>query len=581
MKRYVCLALILTALWAWPGRVFPAEGYNAYLLNTSLFAGRYLTFEDARTMPQFDWALGALLGYANAPVEVRTGNDRSTGVLDNLLTLDLNGGYSVHELVNVGAQLPLHLYNRGRTFDDVGDATGAGARENATSLGDMRLAAKVRVFEEGIWPFGLAITPFITLPTGDASRMLGEGRVTAGLTGSYEIDLAWLRMALNGGWHYRGGGEALGTKVRNGFPLAIGFSRDIDDQINLSLELHGEAYESANNRRFAGNPFELNLVGRYKLTRDIVLIAGGGPGVTSGVGSPDFRLFAGANYRPVKLAVPPPSTGDLRVMVQDQAGQPLEAEIGLEGPELRVGSTANGVFALNNLSPGTYHVRASRPDYETGMAQVVVTPGKIAGITVVLYQPPTELTIIVLDKDNGQHLDSEIVINPGQADENIIPNPGGEYSIETEPGKVTFTAAAEGYEAVMTTAQAEPHKNVTVTVMLRKKIEQTGRIFFAYDSAELRPESNPALDNVVAKIKMLKPARLIIEGHCSGEGTEEYNLDLSRKRAETVREYLIGKGVSQNILEVQAFGKSRPIATNDTEEGRERNRRVEFIIEEH
>lgn len=570
------LVLLLAPALVWAG----GEGFNAHLFSPAHFQGRYLTFEDAQTMPQYNWALGVYLDYANAPVEVRTDNRRSTGILDSLLTVDLTGGFSFHEMVNIGLHAPLHLYNRGRSFDDLGDADGATSRQNRTSLGDMRLTGKVRLLEEGIWPMGVAVMPFLTFPTGDETRMLGEGRVTAGLLATYEIDLAWVRMALSGGWHYRGSAKTLQTTVRNGFPFGVGIGRDVLDNLNLSLEAHGEAYESNNNDRFAGNPVELDLIGRYDLGDGLRIVAGGGPGLTSGVGSPDFRILAGLDYRPVERALPPPSTGDLRVIVQDQGGHKLEAEVALEGPELRVGTTANGLFALSELSPGSYAVRVSRPDYQVATATAHVTAGQVATITITMEKPETRLTVIVIDHDSDKRLAGMLIFNPGQDGETTVLNPGGEISIPAAPGPLTFTAVADDHEAVMTTVEVVEGKVNTTTVQLRRIIAKKGRIYFDLDSAVLRPESFATLDDVAVKIKKLQPKQLIVEGHCSDEGPDEYNLKLSRERAESVRNHLVKRGVNKAKIEIMAFGESRPVATNETEEGRERNRRVEFIIVE-
>ncbi len=579
MKRHRLLLFALVLVLA-PALVRAAEGFNAHLFSPSHFQGRYLTFEDAQTMPQYNWALGVYLDYANAPVEVRTDNERSTGILDSLLTADLTGGFSFHETVNIGLHAPLHLYNRGRSFDDLGDATGATSRQNRTSLGDMRVTGKVRILEEGVWPMGVAVMPFLTFPTGDETRLLGEGRVTAGVTATYEIDLAWVRMALNGGWHYRGGARTLQTTVRNGFPFGVGLGRDVTDRLNLTLEAHGEAYESDSNDRFAGNPVELDLIGRYDLGDGMRIVAGGGPGLTSGVGSPDFRILVGLDFRPVEHALPPPSTGDLRVIVQDTGGHKLEAEVALEGPELRVGTTSDGLFALTDLSPGSYAVRVSRPDYQTATATVHVTAGQVATVTITLEKPETRLTVIVVDHDSETRLAGTLIFHPGADDETTALSPGGEISIPALPGPLTFTAVAEGHEAVMTTVDVVEGKVNTTTVRLRRILAKKGRIYFDLDSAKLRPESFDTLDDIAAQIKKLKPKKLVVEGHCSDEGTDEYNLKLSQARAESVRDYLVKRGVSKATIEIMAFGESRPIATNETEEGRERNRRVEFIIVE-
>jgi outer membrane protein OmpA-like peptidoglycan-associated protein len=580
-KRFIVprrwwLVVVLLALI--PAAAGAQEGYNADLLRPSMFGGRYLTFEDARMIAARSWTAGALLGYANAPVDLSVDHHHANPILDDLVTLDLTGGYAVHDMAGLGVAMPLHLFTRGRSFGDVGGGRRATAHESDMALGDLRVAGKVRLVEEGVWPMGVAVTPFVTFPTGDASRLLGEGRITGGATVSYEIDLAWTHFALSGGWQYRGGSEVLGTRVRNGFPLAAGFSRDVWDGLNFSLELHGEAYESQNNRRFPGNPFELDLIGRYPLGGGLRLLVGGGPGLTAGVGSPKFRLVAGVDYLPEPHAVPPPSAGDLRLTVQDDAGQRLEAEIGLEGPELRLGSTSHGVFILTDLAPGTYTVRASRADYETTVAQVNVIAGQVAAQTIVLRKPATRLTIVVLDDHDGVRLPCTIVFNPGGPGELAVTVESGEYSARRDPGSVAFTAEAAGHEAVMTSVEVTPDKITTATVRLRKKLTKRGQIFFDLDSANVRPESNATLDDIAAQIKALHPAHVIIEGHSSNDGPAEHNLDLSRRRAAAVRDYLIARGVDPQWREAQAFGSARPIASNDTDAGRERNRRVEFII---
>jgi OOP family OmpA-OmpF porin len=72
--------------------------------------------------------------------------------------------------------------------------------------------------------------------------------------------------------------------------------------------------------------------------------------------------------------------------------------------------------------------------------------------------------------------------------------------------------------------------------------------------------------------------KVSIEGHASDEGDDKYNLLLSKARAEAVRQYLVTKGVSAERLSSTGFGESKPLVSNDTPDGREKNRRVEFHI---
>jgi OOP family OmpA-OmpF porin len=110
-------------------------------------------------------------------------------------------------------------------------------------------------------------------------------------------------------------------------------------------------------------------------------------------------------------------------------------------------------------------------------------------------------------------------------------------------------------------------------------IEITEKIQFALDKAEILSVSFGLLDEV-AKVVQENPhvQKVSIEGHASDEGDEKYNLQLSKARAESVRQYLVKKGVAQDRLSSTGFGESKPLTANDTPEGREKNRRVEFNI---
>jgi len=86
------------------------------------------------------------------------------------------------------------------------------------------------------------------------------------------------------------------------------------------------------------------------------------------------------------------------------------------------------------------------------------------------------------------------------------------------------------------------------------------------------------LDDAVAVMLEYRQLRLLIEGHTSSEGTREHNLDLSKRRAESVKAYLVAKRIDAERLETAGFGPDRPVADNDTDAGREQNRRIEFKI---
>ncbi len=101
-------------------------------------------------------------------------------------------------------------------------------------------------------------------------------------------------------------------------------------------------------------------------------------------------------------------------------------------------------------------------------------------------------------------------------------------------------------------------------------------VHFAFDSAELTREASVLLDRVVEGLRNQQSLRMAIAGHTDSLGTEAYNQALSLRRADSVRRFLIEQGISADRLLTEGFGELRPIANNETEEGRATNRRVEF-----
>jgi len=104
-------------------------------------------------------------------------------------------------------------------------------------------------------------------------------------------------------------------------------------------------------------------------------------------------------------------------------------------------------------------------------------------------------------------------------------------------------------------------------------------ITFETDSSRLTANAQRLMENVVSFLRSDPNTRISISGHTDSVASDAYNLMLSRNRATEVRDYLIGYGIDGSRLDAAGFGESRPVATNDTPEGRELNRRVEFRIQ--
>ena len=110
-----------------------------------------------------------------------------------------------------------------------------------------------------------------------------------------------------------------------------------------------------------------------------------------------------------------------------------------------------------------------------------------------------------------------------------------------------------------------------------KKIDEIAKlIFFNFDSSTIKPESFKPLEEVVKLMKGQIDFNFVVEGYCDSVGSSAYNLSLSNRRAGSVKRYFISQGIPSNRISAIGYGEANPIATNLTEEGRAKNRRVEI-----
>ena len=103
-------------------------------------------------------------------------------------------------------------------------------------------------------------------------------------------------------------------------------------------------------------------------------------------------------------------------------------------------------------------------------------------------------------------------------------------------------------------------------------------VTFAVDSTTISPQMRTVLDDVAQSMITYPNSRIDVMGHTDSTGSEQYNLDLSRRRADSVANYLVSRGVSRARLESIGYGEQYPVADNSTPEGRAQNRRVEIRI---
>jgi outer membrane protein OmpA-like peptidoglycan-associated protein len=120
---------------------------------------------------------------------------------------------------------------------------------------------------------------------------------------------------------------------------------------------------------------------------------------------------------------------------------------------------------------------------------------------------------------------------------------------------------------------SDPTLVVTQRVILRG-------LDFGVDTAYIQPVSAGTLEVVAGGLKSRPDVRVVIEGHTDSAGSESYNRNLSRERAESVKRILVGYGIESERLQAVGLGESNPIAANDDAQGRSLNRRVELVLYE-
>lgn len=129
-----------------------------------------------------------------------------------------------------------------------------------------------------------------------------------------------------------------------------------------------------------------------------------------------------------------------------------------------------------------------------------------------------------------------------------------------------------------TPATADPRCVEKKAAPVADKVVFNADTFFDFDKYNLKPEGRQLLDQVAQQVNSIKLETVIAVGYTDSIGSDQYNLGLSERRANAVKQYLISKGVAADRIYTEGKGKADPIASNATAEGRAKNRRVEVEI---
>ena len=533
----------------------------------------YLNVYGSAVSEHMDWDLHFFMDYADDPLKIRTAGAGTSGLgtatVDEQLTLSLGGSLALLDRFEVSLLVPVTLTQSSQELQPIllNEPRFNSRDLSAFSLNDWRLNGKWRILDMLEDQVGLALVMGLSLPLALQNRLTSDGGV--GFETHAVVDkflYGGIRGALNAGFRYRPDRRRLrenviGNEVALGLAFGIPMFFDrLDGIVELDTAIGVASRDEANSSVKAGEVHvELRGALNYKLSSMWSLTFGVGAGATPGVGTPDYRGILGFNGRWV-------TGGDWgydydgdgiygkRDLCPDQAEDfdGFEDFDGCPDPD----NDGDGVPDEQDKCPNT------PPD----------TPVRADGC------PDDDL-----DGDGIPNKYDKCPEDPedidGWQDADGCPDtdndgdgiPDSRDSCPNQPETFNGFLDEDGC----------PDDLNEKAVVSKDKIIITEPVYFATNKDTILKQSFEILDAVAKILKENPQIKLIrIEGHTDDRGKDSLNMDLSQRRARSVRKYLMGKGVEPNRLESVGYGKNQPIADNETDEGRAKNRRVEFTIVE-
>ena len=589
-----------------------AQDVDAQRFDPSVDAHAFLAVEDTELAPSGAFGGGLWVNNARDPFVYRY-DDGEQSILEHVTSANAVGFYSLG-VARFGFDVPVHLFADGY------------AVQRATNFGDLRLSTKAQLLSRDKAPVGLALTADGTFPTANSGAWIGAG--TTGLEVGTAISTAVDRLRLGANAGFRTGtGETIGDlKLSPALTWGAAASVLVTDTAWASVETDGELWLS-NRERPGAFPSELLAALHVQPTGDLIATLGGGTGLSQGVGSPDLRLFGALTWTPgpqrstataddpdgdgiVGLADLCPSEAEDYNGIRDDDGCPDgegqtattfrvtdRYDQALPGARVELVSgphTGSWIAAENGLvglalPEGRYGVMAASEGYADLSLDTEITGA--AKEIVLQLMPPSDLGSLVVRavRPGGDPVPKAEVRILGTLAQPMITGNDGILEAQLPSGSYEITVAAAGWVATSQNVTLEPSGTLDTTVVMRplevfideetQQIYLHRKVFFELDRAELKVDSLPVLDDLVeALLAHPEIERLRIEGHTDSQGTDSYNLELSRKRAEAVAQYVVSAGVDPERLVTEGYGETRPLQEGDSDAVHATNRRVEFHI---
>ena len=509
-------------------------------------------------------ALGVVLDYAYKPYVLdNPDGSENTSIVTDQLFLHVGGSLVLFDRLRLGVSLPIAVAQDGSTAGGLVNGqrivsdTGAG-------IGDLRAGADVRLLGNYGEAFTLAFGGRLWLPTGDAQKFLGDDAIRVGPHVAMAGDVGALAYAATVGVVYRANSDGFAghpTGTEADFGLALG-ARLFDKKVLLGPELFGSTILGDADAFFGARTTPLALLGSgHYSAGDFRFGLGAGPGLSHAAGTAAFRALGSIEYAPgvgARASSPPPPP----LLTPDRDGDGI-ADDRDACPDVKGGPTDD---PTTNGCP-VDHDKDAIVDVEDACPDV-------AGART--DDPKTNGCPLDRDKDGV-----------GDADDACPDVPG----VGTHDPKTNGCPADRDTDGILDPVDAcpdvpgpvssDPKKNGCPLAFVKDdQIQITEQVTFRSGLADLDPISDVLLDAVL-KVMQAHPeiAKVRIEGHTDNKGSAPLNERLSKARAAAVATWLVKHGIDRSRLTSTGFGMAKPIDTNDTNEGRANNRRVELHIE--
>jgi outer membrane protein OmpA-like peptidoglycan-associated protein len=551
------LVFVLLALVALSPQAVQAAPLGPFELDRPVLnpgASRFLSVGGGQLREPGLLRLGLYGQYQHDPLVVYRGDDALRDVVQSRWAMGLFAAYAFGPRLELALHLPFVLSQSGQ------DASALGITSpDSSGLAAPVLGARLGVLSERLsHPFDLSLDVAVALPVGNKDALASDDGVGARV--GLGIGKRW------GGFDL-GGDAGIWLRPRTD----VGVSRTSGQQILLAA---GMGYTTEAAVRFEvtglggvglselGNAFE--LLGGLRIPAGVMeVFALGGPGFGQTAGTPAFRVLLGLAYAPRKKAPP----------VEDPCARPKAPVSTCPMADWDGDGIANkdDVCPTHPEDRDQFEDTDGCPDPDNDDDKILdvedscpLVPGeeRFAGC------PPPDA-----DKDGVLDPDDACPQEPGPVERKGCParDTDGDGVLDEVDSCVNEPGPAEN--------QGCPEQEKQLVQITKEKLVILDKVYFDTNKATIKAVSFPLLDQV-ARVLMEHPevARVRVEGHTDSRGKDQKNMVLSQGRADSVRTYLIGKGVADDRLTAVGFGETQPIEPNSTTSGRAKNRRVEFII---